>query len=179
MRSQRRSLDMRRPAIVLLGGLDAKKGQNVTQGAKGGKGRSTAAPAPPSGLSSQAKAFATSARRALGTSNATRLLGFALESIDEGRAALRLKAGTRHKQLHGVVHGGILAAFADTAGAMAAYTMAPTGTAIATIEMKINYLEPVPAGRVRQRRRCCGRGGILLCASATFLVRQESWRRRR
>ncbi|HEY1924564.1 MAG TPA: PaaI family thioesterase [Candidatus Acidoferrum sp.] len=100
-------------------------------------------------LNEQAKQFAAAARRALRTSNATRFLGFTLESINKGHVVLRLNAGTRHTQLHGVVHGGILAALADTAGAMAAYTMVPKGTAIATIEMKINYLEPVRAGRVR------------------------------
>jgi uncharacterized protein (TIGR00369 family) len=91
------------------------------------------------------------ARRALRHSHATRFLGFSLEAIDQGWAVLRLKAGTHHRQIHGVVHGGILAALADTVGAMAAYTVVPRGTAIATIEMKINYLEPVPVGQVRAK----------------------------
>ena len=97
--------------------------------------------------------LAAIARRTLRNSHATRFLGFSLEAIDEGWAALRLKAGTHHKQVHGVVHGGILAALADTVGAMASYTVVPKGTAIATIEMKINYLEPVPTGRVRAEAR--------------------------
>ena len=97
--------------------------------------------------------MAAIARRALRESHATRFLGFSLEAIDKGWAVLRLKAGTRHKQLHGVVHGGILAALADTVGAMASYTVVPKGTAIATIEMKINYLEPVPVGLVRAEAR--------------------------
>ena len=93
--------------------------------------------------------MAAVARRALRQSHAIQFLGFSLEAIDSGWAVLRLKAETRHKQIHGVVHGGILAALADTVGAMASYTVVPKGTAIATIEMKINYLEPVPVGRVR------------------------------
>jgi uncharacterized protein (TIGR00369 family) len=97
--------------------------------------------------------MAAVARRALRHSHATRFLGFSLEAIDKGWAVLRLKAGTHHKQLHGVVHGGILAALADTVRAMAAYTVVTKGTAIATIEMKINYLEPVPVGRVRAEAR--------------------------
>jgi uncharacterized protein (TIGR00369 family) len=113
--------------------------------------------------SAQAKEFATAARRALRASNATRFLGFALGSIEKGHAVLRLNAGTRHKQLHGVVHGRILAALADTAGAMAAYTMVPKGSAIATIEMKINYLEPVAMGRVNAEAR-------VLRAGRNFIV---------
>ncbi len=97
--------------------------------------------------------MAAIARRTMRESHALRFLGFSLEAIDKGWAVLRLKAGTRHKQIHGVVHGGILAALADTVGAMAAYTVVPRGTGIATIEMKINYLEPVPVGRVRAEAR--------------------------
>jgi uncharacterized protein (TIGR00369 family) len=89
------------------------------------------------------------ARRALRNSHAIQFLGFSLEAIDKGWAVMRLKAGTHHKQIHGVVHGGILAALANTVGAMASYTVVPQGTAIATIEMKINYLEPVPVGHIR------------------------------
>jgi uncharacterized protein (TIGR00369 family) len=89
------------------------------------------------------------ARRALRQSHAIQFLGFSLAVIDKGWAVMHLKAGTHHKQIHGVVHGGILAALADTVGAMASYTVVPQGTAIATIEMKINYLEPVPVGRIR------------------------------
>jgi acyl-CoA thioesterase len=99
----------------------------------------------------QAKQFKAAARRGLRGSQAIQLLGFSLDAIDVGRATLRL--GPRHTQLNGVVHGGILAALADTAGAMAAHTVIPQRTALATIELKINYLEPVPGGRVRAEAR--------------------------
>jgi uncharacterized protein (TIGR00369 family) len=88
------------------------------------------------------------ARRRLRESNATLLLGFDVESIRDGRAILRLDVKARHKQLHGVVHGGILAALADTTAAVAAYTVIPRGTEIATLELKINFLEPVAGGRI-------------------------------
>jgi uncharacterized protein (TIGR00369 family) len=51
-------------------------------------------------------------------------------------------------QVHGVVHGGVLAALADTAGGLATYMAVPRGTRVATIEMKINYLEAVEGGSV-------------------------------
>jgi uncharacterized protein (TIGR00369 family) len=87
-------------------------------------------------------------RSRLRQSKATELLGFDVESVHEGRAVLRLDVLPHHKQVHGVVHGGILAALADTTAAIAAYTVLPMGTEIATLELKINYLEPVPGGRV-------------------------------
>jgi uncharacterized protein (TIGR00369 family) len=87
-------------------------------------------------------------RRRMRESKATEFLGFDVESVHDGRAVLRLDVLAHHKQVHGVVHGGILAALADTTAAIAAYTVLPPGTEIATLELKINYLEPVPGGRV-------------------------------
>jgi uncharacterized protein (TIGR00369 family) len=92
-------------------------------------------------------------RRHLKKSHAVAMLGFDLEGVSRGRAILRLDAQQHHKQLNDVVHGGILAALADTAGAIAAYTTVPTGVALATIELKINYLEAVPGGRIRAEAR--------------------------
>jgi uncharacterized protein (TIGR00369 family) len=80
-------------------------------------------------------------------------LGFDVEKVEKGRAIFLLDVRPHHKQLHGVVHGGILAALADTTAAIAAYTTVPRGTEIATVELKINYLEPVPGGRIKADAR--------------------------
>jgi len=99
--------------------------------------------------SQEARQLTVSMRRHLKKSRAIAMLGFDLEGVSRGRAILRLDARPRHKQLNNAVHGGILAALADTAGAIAAYTTVPTGVALATIELKINYLEAVAGGRIR------------------------------
>jgi uncharacterized protein (TIGR00369 family) len=80
-------------------------------------------------------------------------LGFDVEKVEKGRAIFLLDVRAHHKQLHGVVHGGILAALADTTAAIAAYTVVPKGTEIATVELTINYLEPVPGGRIKADAR--------------------------
>ncbi len=92
-------------------------------------------------------------RRRIRESKATELLGFDVESVHDGRAIFRLDVRPKHKQIHGVVHGGILAALADTTAAIAAYTVLPRGTELATLELSINYLEPVPGGRVKADAR--------------------------
>jgi len=92
-------------------------------------------------------------RRRIRESRSTELLGFDVESVHEGRAIFRMDVRPSHKQIHGVVHGGILAALADTAAAIAAYTAVPNGTEIATVELSINYLEPVPGGRIKADAR--------------------------
>jgi uncharacterized protein (TIGR00369 family) len=104
-------------------------------------------------VSKEARAIAAATRRHLKKSRAITMLGFRLESASRGRAVLRLDARDDHKQLNNVVHGGILAALADTAGAIAAYTTVPAGAVMATIELKINYLEAVPDGRIRAKAR--------------------------
>jgi uncharacterized protein (TIGR00369 family) len=88
-------------------------------------------------------------RRRMKRSRFAVLLGFMPESVGSGRAVLRMDVKELHRQLHDVVHGGVLAALADIAAAVAAYTSVPEGTEIVTIEMKINYLLPVPKGRIR------------------------------
>ena len=97
-------------------------------------------------------------RRRIRESKSTELLGFDVESVHDGRAIFRLDVRPRHKQIHGVVHGGILAALADTAAAIAAYTVVPRGVEIATLELKINYMEPVPGGRVKADARVLRKG---------------------
>jgi uncharacterized protein (TIGR00369 family) len=87
-------------------------------------------------------------RHRLHTSNTTRQFGFRLTEAEPGRVVLTMRVTDRHKQVHGVVHGGVLAALADTAGGLASYMAVPRGTRVATIEMKINYLEAVEGGTV-------------------------------
>lgn len=89
------------------------------------------------------------------------LFGYELESIGEGKAVMSLLVADRHRQIHGVVHGGVLASLADTAGAMAAYAILPHGTRLATVEMTINYLEAVNGGKILAEARVLRLGRTL------------------
>jgi len=91
------------------------------------------------------------------------LVGFQVERLSEGGAVLAMTVQDHHRQIHGVVHGGVTAALADTAGAFAAYTVAPKGVELATIELKINYLLPIAAGKVLAE-------GKVLRAGRNFIV---------
>lgn len=109
--------------------------------------------------------------RRLQDSNTARQFGFQLDAAEAGRAVLRMRVRERHKQLHGVVHGGVLAALADTAGGLATYMAVPRGTRIATVEMKINYLEPVAKGTLVADARVIRRGKNLAVVDCD--VREE------
>jgi acyl-CoA thioesterase len=65
----------------------------------------------------------------------------------------------------GVLHGGVAATLADVAVGMALARHLGRPRAATTVEMKINYLRPVPHGKITARshlvrvgaRLCCGR----------------------
>ena len=89
------------------------------------------------------------------------LFGYELDSIGDGKAVMSLRVMDRHLQIHGVVHGGVLASLADTAGAMATYPQLPRGTRLATVEMTINYLEAVDRGPIIAEARVLRLGRTL------------------
>lgn len=88
------------------------------------------------------------------TSNTAKQFGFVLAEAEPGCVLLRMRVDERYKQVHGVVHAGL----ADTVGGLATYMACPRGTRVATIEMKINYLEAVEGGDVVTEARVVRRG---------------------
>ena len=109
-------------------------------------------------LSKLARLAESEFARRIRDSNSGRLFGFQLESAEPGRAVILMHVRPKHRQVHGVVHGGILAALADTAAGVACYMLLPRGTRLATIEMKINYLEPVEKGTILAEARVLRKG---------------------
>jgi uncharacterized protein (TIGR00369 family) len=81
-------------------------------------------------------------------SKTTKTFGFRMVRMQRGRVTLGMKVAPRFLQVHGQLHGGIIATLADTAAALAAYTVIPAGSKLVTLEMKINFLEGVERGDV-------------------------------
>ena len=76
-------------------------------------------------------------------------LGFRCVDVQPGWARLEVDNRTELMNPVGVMHGGASFGLADSAVAAALMTIYGIGThALLTIEMKINYLEPIPAGLV-------------------------------
>jgi uncharacterized protein (TIGR00369 family) len=76
------------------------------------------------------------------------LLDMRMTEIDEGRAVFVLDAGPQHASPLGTVHGGIICDVADAALGCAHASLLDEGETFATIELKINFLKPVWAGRL-------------------------------
>jgi uncharacterized protein (TIGR00369 family) len=93
-----------------------------------------------------------------------RMLGIELDSIEPGRARLSLEVKKELLQLQGVMHGGAMATLIDTAVAFAIVSLAEPGDQFTTVEMKINYLAPVRAGRVRADAKLIRNGRRIIVA---------------
>lgn len=85
-------------------------------------------------------------------------MGMKLARLAPGRATLLLDARKQHLHPQGAVHGGIIATLADTALAMALFTLVPPTTRMATVEMSINYLAAHSRGRLRAEARVLRKG---------------------
>ncbi len=80
------------------------------------------------------------------------LIGLEMTERADGVSRCRLEVGERHMNPHGVVHGGVLYAMADTGMGAAVYSRLTPEESCATIELKMVYLAPV-------------RGGVLECTT--------------
>jgi acyl-CoA thioesterase len=94
------------------------------------------------------KAALALAAEILRHSNPANHFGFVLEKAEYGHVVIRMRVLELHKQIHRIVHGGVLASLADTAGGFAAFLAAPLGSRSLTIELKINFLEGVEHGDI-------------------------------
>jgi uncharacterized protein (TIGR00369 family) len=103
------------------------------------------------------------ARSRVKLSKFSALMGFEVAKLYPGGAILHVVMEDHHRQIHNVMHGGVIAALADTAAAIAAYTVVPRGSEVVTIELKINYLLPVAEGKLIAE-------GKVLRAGRNFIV---------
>ena len=76
------------------------------------------------------------------------LIGMRIVDAQEGRVVFELDAGPQHSSPPGTLHGGILCDLADAAMGCATLSQLDEGASFATVELKINFLKPVLAGRL-------------------------------
>lgn len=74
---------------------------------------------------------------------AVRFLGIRLVALEPGRVRLELPFRQEFCNSLGMLQGGFVTAVADAAGGLAALTTVPPGWVAPTIELKINFLEPI------------------------------------
>jgi uncharacterized protein (TIGR00369 family) len=93
-------------------------------------------------------------------------IGMRLESFTHGEAVVVLDADASYANPMGTVQGGILSAIADAAMGWAYMTTLGEGESYTTLEIKMNFLRPVRAGRLEARARVRSAGrtvGLIEC----------------
>lgn len=88
-----------------------------------------------------------------------KLLGLRLTTGPEG-ASVSMQVGPDHTNRHGNMHGGLIATVLDTAmGAAASWLRGEAGAIpFSTITMTVNFVAPMPLGRITAEGRVIGGG---------------------
>ena len=69
-------------------------------------------------------------------------LGAAIECAAPGTVEINMPFNPRHTQQDGFVHAGVITSILDSACGYAAYSVAPEGSNVLTVEFKVNLLAP-------------------------------------
>jgi uncharacterized protein (TIGR00369 family) len=70
------------------------------------------------------------------------LVGFKLTEISAGKVCGELVLEEKHLQQNYFVHGGVMATAADVVMGFAAYSLAPKGHGVVTVDLNISFLNP-------------------------------------
>ena len=103
-----------------------------------------------------------------------RWAGITLVSSREGEVELALKVEPHHLNLQGLVHGGMIATLADTAGGLAVRTALEPGRRHVTAQFSVDFFRPARAGRILATGRAVRVGSAMAFAEAE--VRDERGR---
>lgn len=85
-------------------------------------------------------------------------LGLEVVERSPGRCVLKVQVQAMHMNPHGVVHGAVPYAMADSGMGAAAYTTMVEGESCATIEINMVYIAPIREGEIVCETRVVNRG---------------------
>jgi uncharacterized protein (TIGR00369 family) len=89
-------------------------------------------------------------------------LGATLESVSEGRVTITLPYAAHICQQHGFLHAGVVSTIADSACGYAGLTVMPQGSAVLTVEFKVNLMAPAKGERFVAEGRVIKAGRTLV-----------------
>lgn len=98
-------------------------------------------------------------------------LGAEIVHVAPGECDIAVAYRPELTQQHGFVHGGVLAAIADSAAGYAAFTLMPATASILTVEYKLNILRPGRGEAMIARGRVVKPGRTLTVVQADVFAR--------
>lgn len=100
-------------------------------------------------------------------------LGARLLRVADGEVDIELAWSEAVQQQHGFVHAGAIATIADSACGYACLTRMPEGSAVLSVEFKINLLAPAVGERFLARGRAVRVGRTVGVATADVVARSS------
>jgi uncharacterized protein (TIGR00369 family) len=121
--------------------------------------------------------FAEQVRASFARQHFMSFLGAKLTDVRPGACEVRLPFRLELGQQHGYFHGGVIGTLSDNACGYAAYSLAPPGSTVLTVEYKLNIVAP-GAGELLVSRGTVVRPGrtLIVCRADTFVVADGSER---
>ncbi len=101
-------------------------------------------------------------------------LGARLLRVGDGEVDIELPSSEAIQQQHGFAHAGAIATIADSAGGYACLTRMPEGSAVLSVEFKINLLAPAVGDRFVARGRVVRVGRTIGVATAEVFAHAPS-----
>ncbi len=74
-------------------------------------------------------------------------IGASLVSVEPGKAVIALPYAHHICQQHGYLHAGVVTTIVDSACGYAAFSLMPAGSAVLTVEFKVNLMSPAKGER--------------------------------
>jgi uncharacterized protein (TIGR00369 family) len=98
-------------------------------------------------------------------------LGFAVESVEQGRVVFGMQPAEFHFNPIGSVHGGVYATLLDSAMGCAVHSTLPVGGRYTSLDISVKFLRPlhIDSGPVRCEGVVVHRGGRTALAEARLL----------
>jgi len=105
-----------------------------------------------------------------------RTLSARLTDVDAGRISIILPVRPEASQQDGFVHAAAVTAILDSACGYAALSLAPAGSAVLTIEYKVNFLEPARGEFIEAIGTVVRPGRTTTCVGEAWAVDRSSQR---
>jgi uncharacterized protein (TIGR00369 family) len=106
-------------------------------------------------------------REAMATSAFHTWMGMRVVDVQAGTVDLVLDVADHHVNLQGFVHGGVLAALADTAAGLAVRSIVEPGSRHVTVNLDMQYLRAVRSGALRAKGAVTKAGTRIAFAEAS------------
>lgn len=90
----------------------------------------------------QNRSFETLVRQSITMQPVMKMMGATMETVAPGTVTIRVPFDERLTQQNGYLHAGVVTTVLDSACGYAAFTLAPAGSDILSVEFKVNLLSP-------------------------------------